>query len=336
MDQLPTELGSFSDTHQAHAMQLVVASNAMSSDAGGWVRTMDDTDLNLLVALDALLTEGSVARAAKRLRLSASAMSRTLSRLRLATGDPLLVRAGRGLVPTPRAIALHGRVGLLVQGAQEALRPVEALKLDSLETIFTLRTSDGFVENFGPALLARIARDAPGVRLHFVPKLDRSTAGLRDGSIDLDTGVVSSETGPEVRAQALFRDRFIGVVRQGHSLTHGPVTARRYAEERHILSPRGPGDRAPVDEALAALGLKRQVAAIVTGFASALALVRGSDLVAAVPERHTDNMRDGLFGFVLPFAPPQVTVSLLWHPRLDADPAHHWLRACIRDVCTGK
>ena len=149
---------------------------------------MDDTDLNLLVALDALLTEGSVTRAAERLRLSPSAMSRTLSRLRAATGDPLLVRAGRGLVPTPRAIELRERVSLLVQDARQVLRPARALDLGSLETMFTLRTSDGFVENFGSALLARLARDAPGVRLRFIPKLDRSTAGLRDGSIDLDTG----------------------------------------------------------------------------------------------------------------------------------------------------
>lgn len=297
---------------------------------------MDDTDLNLLIALDALLTEGSVAQAAERLRLSASAMSRTLSRLRAATGDPLLVRAGRGLVPTPRATALRERVSRLVQDAQETLRPANALDLGSLGTMFTLRVSDGFVENFGSALLARIARDAPNVRLRFIQKLDRSTVGLRDGSIDLDTGVVSSATGPEVRTQALFQDRFIGVVRQKHALTRGPITAGRYAAEKHILGPRGPADRGPIDEALAALGLERRVATVVTGFASALALVRGSDLVAAVPERHTNNMRDGLFSFLLPFAPAQMTVSLLWHPRLDADPAHRWLRACVRDVCSSE
>ncbi len=176
---------------------------------------MEDVDLNLLVALDALLAEGSVAKAAERLRLSASSMSRTLSRLRAATGDPLLVRTGRGLVPTPRASELRERVGRLVQEAQAVLRPTEALDLARLETTFSLRTSDGFVDNFGPALLARLASDAPGVRLHFVQKLDRHTTGLRDGGVDLETGVVSKVTGPEVRTQALFRDRFIGVTRPG-------------------------------------------------------------------------------------------------------------------------
>ncbi len=107
---------------------------------------MEDVDLNLLVALDALLAEGSVAKAAERLRLSASAMSRTLSRLQAATGDPLLVRTGRGLVPTPRASELRERVGRLVQEAQAVLRPTEALDLARLETTFSLRTSDGFVD----------------------------------------------------------------------------------------------------------------------------------------------------------------------------------------------
>ena len=301
--------------------------------AVGYTALVED-DLNLLVALDVLLAEGSVVKAAERLRLSASAMSRTLSRLRAAMGDPLLVRAGRGLVPTPRATELRERVSLLVHDARDVLRPAQALDLARLETLFTLRTSDGFVDNFGPALLARIATDAPGVRLQFIQKLDRHSTGLRDGSIDLETGVISEVTGPEVQTQALFRDRFIGVVRLGHALTYGRITAARYAAERHIVGPRGPSGRAPIDDALAGMGLERRITTVVNGFASALALVRGSDLVAAVPERHTDNMRGGLFSFPLPFTAPQVIVSLLWHPRVDANLAHRWLRACVADACS--
>src|SRR6476659_3789706 len=126
---------------------------------------MSTPDLNLLVTLDAVLAEGSVARAAERLRLSPSAMSRALARLRAATGDPLLVRAGRGLVPSPRAIELRERVGQLVHDAEAVLRPAAALDLARLDRSFTLRTSEGFVENFGAALLARVAAEAPGVRL---------------------------------------------------------------------------------------------------------------------------------------------------------------------------
>src|SRR6201996_5326782 len=113
---------------------------------------MANVDLNLLTALDALLAEGSVAGAARRLRLSSSAMSRALARLRAATGDPLLVRAGRGLVPTPRAIALRERVRPLVDDAEAVLRPAATLDLKRLTRIFTLRNREGFVETFGPAL----------------------------------------------------------------------------------------------------------------------------------------------------------------------------------------
>ena len=128
---------------------------------------MATPDLNLLVTLDVLLAEGSVARAAQRLRLSPSAMSRALARLRRTTGDPLLVRAGRGLVPTPRALALRERVGQLVQDGEAVLRPAEMLDLRQLTRTFTLRTREGFVENFGPDLIARVGAQAPGVRLCF-------------------------------------------------------------------------------------------------------------------------------------------------------------------------
>src|SRR5437667_3193994 len=160
---------------------------------------MSRPDLNLLVTLDVLLAEGSVARAARRLKLSPSAISRALARLREATGDPLLVRAGRGLVPTPRALELRARVGPLVQDAEAVLRPAEALDLKQLVRTFTLRTREGFVENFGPDLIARVGRQAPGVRLRFVPKPDKDSASLRDGTVDLETGVVGDTIGPEVR-----------------------------------------------------------------------------------------------------------------------------------------
>jgi DNA-binding transcriptional LysR family regulator len=294
---------------------------------------MSTPDLNLLVTLDVLLAEGSVARAARRLRLSPSAMSRALARLRETTGDPLLVRAGRGLVPTPRALELRERVGRLVQDGEAVLRPVEALDLQQLARTFTLRTSDGFVENFGPDLIERVGQEAPGARLRFVPKPDKDSASLRDGSVDLETGVVGTSIGPEVRAQALFRDRFIGVVRAGHVLGYGDITPSRYAAGRHILVSRRGLDKGPIDEALKPLGLERDIVTVVGGFATALALARGTDLIASVPERHTGNLRAGMHSFPLPLAMPQFTISMLWHPRQDADPAHRWLRGCVREVC---
>jgi DNA-binding transcriptional LysR family regulator len=294
---------------------------------------MPTPDLNLLVTLDVLLAEGSVARAAARLRLSPSAMSRALARLRATTGDPLLVRAGRGLVPTPRALELRERVGQLVQDGAAVLRPAKTLDLKQLVRTFTLRTREGFVENFGPELIARVERHAPGVRLRFVPKPDKDSAFLRDGTVDLETGVVGDTTGPEVRAQALFRDRFVGVVRMGHPLGKGRITASRYAAGRHIGVSRRGLDKGPIDEALKPLGLELEIVTFVGTFPAALALARASDLIASVPERHTGNLRAGMHSFPLPVATPEFTVSLLWHPRLDADPAHRWLRGQVREVC---
>jgi DNA-binding transcriptional LysR family regulator len=290
-------------------------------------------DLNLLITLDALLAEGSVARAAQRLRLSPSAMSRALARLRETIGDPLLVRAGRGLVPTPRALELREQVSQLVQHAEAVLRPAEQLDLKHLTRTFTLRTSDGFVENFGPALIARLGEQAPGVRLHFLQKLNKDSALLRDASVDLDTGVVGDTTSPEVRTRALFQDRFIGVVRPGHALSEGEITPARYASGRHILVSRRGRDSGPMDDALQSLGLARDIATIVGGFSAALALARASDLIATVPERHTQNLRAGLHSFLLPIPTPPITISMLWHPRMDADSAHRWLRDCVREVC---
>lgn len=290
-------------------------------------------DLNLLITLDVLLAEGSVAAAAKRLRLSPSAMSRALARLRETTGDPLLVRAGRGLVPTPRAVALREQVSRLVQEANAVLRPVQSLDMAQVARTFTLRTSEEFVENFGPALLARVAQDAPGVRLRFINKIDKDSTLLREGSVDLETGVVDPTASPEVLTQALFRDRLVGVVRSGHPLSRGDVSVERYAAGQHVYVSRRGQDRGQIDDALEAQGLTRQINTVVAGFATAIALARDTDLIASVPERYTAHQRQGLHSFALPLALPTFTVSMLWHPRLDADLAHRWLRGCLREVC---
>ncbi|WP_339492931.1 LysR family transcriptional regulator [Pseudomonas sp. EA_15y_Pfl2_R67] len=297
---------------------------------------MSSPDLNLLVTLDVLLSEGSVARAARRLQLSPSAMSRALARLRETTGDPLLVRAGRGLVPTPRALELREQVSHLVQQAQAVLRPVTTPDLGRLSRTFTLRTREGFVENFAIDLITRIHEQAPGVRLRFVEKTDRDSTALREGAVDLETAVVDKGTSPELRTQALFSDRLIGVVRAGHPLSQAAVSAAGYAAGGHVgVSMRGL-DHGLIDQALAALNLSREIVTTVPGFSSALGLARSSELIASVPERYTASLRTGLYSFALPFAVPGFTIAMLWHPRMDADPVHRWLRGCLREVCARK
>ena len=297
------------------------------------LRIMAHPDLNLLVTLDVLLAEGSVARAARRLRLSPSAMSRSLARLRATTGDPLLVRAGRGLVPTPRAIELRARVAQIVEDGRAVLRRTERLDLARLDRVFTLRTSEGFTENFGAELVARVASLAPHVRLRLIRKPDKESAALREGAADLETGVVESTTGPELRMHLLFEDRYVGVVRAKHPLAKGKITVERYLAGRHISVSRLGTDRGRVDEAVMALNAERAVSAYVDGFAGALALARGSDLIATIPERHTGVLRTGMHTFALPFATPTLPVSLLWHPRMQADAAHRWLRELVVETC---
>jgi DNA-binding transcriptional LysR family regulator len=296
---------------------------------------MANADLNLLIALDALLAEGSVVGAARRLGLSASAMSRTLIRLREATGDPLLVRAGRRMVLTPHAEALRQRTPNAVHEARALLRP-SATDPDfgALQHTFTIRANDGFVEAFGAALIGAISAIAPGVCLRFAPKIEKTDTFLREGTADLEIGVLSN-MGPEVRLQALFRDRFVGVVRKGHPLaTEQPLTAERYVAFDHVVASRRGLKTGPVDVALAALGLKRKVVAVVPSFPAALAVARSSDLIALVPGTFLGNPPDaGIHPFSLPITTEQITVSQMWHPRMELDPAHRWLRQLVLAVC---
>lgn len=173
------------------------------------------------------------------------------------------------------------------------------------------------------------------MRLRFEQKASRDSAGLRDGSVDLETGVVGVATSPELRESRLFTDRFVGVVHSGHPLSRGRISARRYASGLHIAISRRGRDKGPADEGLLAHGLERDVVTMVADFSMALALARDSELIATVPERHTGSLRTGMHTFTLPFAVPPITVSMLWHPRMHADPVHRWFRERVREVCAG-
>jgi len=303
---------------------------------------MTNIDLNLLTSLDALLAEGTVVGAARRLGLSASAMSRTLARLRVATGDPLLVRAGRGMVPTPHATELRERVRDLAQDAQSVLRPVVAfLNLAELNRTFTIRSSASFVEVFAAHLVTAVSAVAPNVRLHFAPKPDKDVRALREGLVDLEIGVLG-RSGPEVRLQTLFRDHFVCAFREGHPLLgRGRITARRYAACGHVVASRRGHERGPVDDALAELGLSRTVVVVVPSFRVALAVASVSDLVAlvtgsffrATQGQQTKSNPAAIRSLPLPVRTEAITVSQMWHPRFDADPAHRWLRGLVLAIC---
>jgi DNA-binding transcriptional LysR family regulator len=299
---------------------------------------MADPDLNLLIALDALLAEGSVAGASRRLGLSASAMSRTLTRLRAATNDPLLVRAGRHMVLTPHAEQLRERVRATAYDARSVLSPSSVdFDASALERTFTIRANDGFVEVFGAALIAEVINAAPGVRLRFAPKAEKSSTWLREGLADLEIGVVG-EMGPEVRLQALFRDRFVGIVREGHPLSSGDaLTPAQYVAFGHVVASRKGDVSGPVDKALALLGIERRIVAVVPSFTAVATVVQSSDLIGLVPGAFLLDAGDGrCHAFELPVSTPGITISQMWHPRMDADAAHRWLRERVLGVCRGR
>jgi len=297
---------------------------------------MSDPDFNLLVALDILLAEASVAGAARRLNLSTSAMSRTLSRLREVTGDPILVRAGRNMVLTPWAEASRDRARNAVHEARAVLQPsLETLKVENLARLFTIRANDGFVVAFGPALIAAVAEAAPDVCIRFAPKPEKTSRFLREGLVDLEIGV-QSNMGPEIRLQRLFQDRFVGAVRKAHPLASLPkIGVEEYVAWGHVVAAPDGSLHGFVDDALAESGLKRKVASVVPGFPTALSVALASDLIAMVPALYLINqqMTEQLHVFELPFKTRTITVSQMWHPRMERDPGHRWLREKIKAVC---
>ncbi|MFG2402303.1 LysR family transcriptional regulator [Streptomyces lydicus] len=290
-------------------------------------------DLNLLTALDALLEEESVTAAADRLGLSGPAMSRALGRIRRTIGDPVLVRAGRRMVPTPRALEIRAEVRGLVEAAHRLLAPSAPADPAQLARVFTLSAHDLFVSAVGPRLVALAAEEAPQVVLRFLGESHVDVPVLRDGAADLELGIIGPRE-PEIRTEHLFNDRGVAVVRAGHPLTTARLTARRYADAPHINFSRRGRLTGPIDAALAELGLRRRVIATVPTFAASLLMVRDSDAVGLANEvTAASTVRGlGLCTLPIPFDLPPMEVAMAWHPRQDADPGHRWLRGLVRRV----
>lgn len=302
---------------------------------------MNTYDLNLLTALDALLATGSVTQAAERMHLSTPAMSHTLARIREAFGDPILVRAGRKLVPTPRALALIEPVRQLLAQAQALRAPTDAQDLAGVRRRFVVRAPEGIAVVFGARLSLALEADMPLASLQFLPETHQDPSALRDGRIDVDLGSFRT-IDPETEALVLSQQELVGAVRAGHPLLEGKgkrtglgrQAVERFAAARHVdVTPR-PGEVSAVDTALAAVGRQRQVALLVPSTFSALIAASRSDLVACAPERTTRSMAAslGLTVFDLPIDVQHGPMRMTWHPRHNADPAHHWLRECLQRI----
>jgi len=287
-------------------------------------------DLNLLVALDALLEENSVAAAADRLHLSPPAMSRTLTRIRRATGDDILVRTGRTMTPTPRALELRDEARELVRRGTAVLTPVRTLDLGTLERRFTLRAHDALAGALAPRLIAAAA-GAPGVRFRLLAEPSADLADLARGHTDLEVGAAGPGR-PEVAAETIGADRMVTVFRAGHPLAAGELTPERFAGAGHVSVSRRGRLHGAVDDALAERGLSRRVLAAVPTTAAALDLVAQTDLLTVVAERvcRAACARLGLAARPIPFRLPDTPVIVAWHHRYDTDPAHGWLRTQVR------
>ncbi|MGW0521784.1 LysR family transcriptional regulator [Crossiella sp. NPDC003009] len=293
----------------------------------------DQLDLNLLRVFDALLQDGSVTAAAERLHLSIPATSRALGRLRRAMGDPILVRAGRGLAPTPFALRTAPRVRSLLEEAAALISADREITPGELKRTFTIRINDGVAATLATAVVEATAAVAPGVVLRFVTEGSESIEALRDGSVDLDIGAGQESTAPDLRTTLLYRERAVGIVHADSPLARvRKPTLAQLCEHPHVSASRRGRARGPLDEVLEAEGLRRHVATVVPTAAVALLLVAASRQVGLVPQRLAEQFGEALNlrWFPIPARLPGTGVRLCWHARLDADPAQRWLRETIR------
>lgn len=296
-------------------------------------------DLNLLISLDALLEEGSVVGAARRMNLSPPAMSRTLARIRETVGDPIFVQAGRKMVPTPRALELRGAVREAVERASQLLAPSAEIDLGTLDKQFNVRANDIFVGLHSSRLLEEMARGMPRAMLRFMPEEDDiDDDALRSGRIDLFISA-SRRLGPEIRVQPLFTTTFVGLARDDHPIFDDDITPERFARWPHIGVSRRGKSAGPIDDALAARGLARQVLLVVPTPYAAIFALQASDLILPLPEhlaRGAVRAELGVRAFELPVPLETVLITQAWHPRFQSDPAHQWLRRVVRGLCTGQ
>lgn len=294
-------------------------------------------DLNLIVALDALLQERNVTRAAARLGITQSATSHALARLRAVTGDALLVRTSKGMVPTVRAEALGPPVRRALEEMTRALAPPTSFDPRTARLRFTLGTSDYGELVLLPKLVELLTREAPGIDLR-VRSIGREIAApLGSAAIDLAVApIVAPEEASGLLRRRLFDEGFVCVVRRGHPLAGKKLTVARFAAASHALISPGEQEGGFVDDALARMGLARRVAVMVPHFLIAPHLVATSDLVLTLARRVADALAKPLRLAVL--LPPKelslasFTMTAMWHERTQNDPAQRWIREKLAEV----
>ncbi|MFE7122002.1 LysR family transcriptional regulator [Streptomyces sp. NPDC057654] len=293
----------------------------------------EQLDLNLLRVFDALMDTRSVTAASARLHLSAPATSRALGRLRRAMNDQILVRAGRGLVPTPFAQRSAARVKALLEEASGLRADPAGNDPGAWRRTFAIRVNDGLTPVLAPRLTRLVAAEAPRVRLRFVAQDSKEADPLRDGSLDLDVGVAGPPP-PDLHTEPLFADHFVALVAADSALGRAPhLTIDDLCAHPHISASRRGLARGPLDEALHRLGRARTVSAVVPSYAVAVLMALEENVVCLVPlllAQHLVERRVPFRWHTIPLDLPSAQVEFRWHHRLDADPASRWLRGKMR------
>lgn len=305
-------------------------------------RSLRTFDLNLLKVFDAVMGERSLTRAAHQLALTQPAISNALRRLREAVGDELLVRQGRGLEPTPRALELWPAVRSVLERLQDTLTPT-AFDPAQARTTFVLTLADSTAAELMPPLVDAIAQQAPGVSLRVVPLTTRDPRKLlQDGHADLAIGnfpSVLADLGERAAADGavpflhhrLFVGDYVCVMRPDHPLAGETLTLENFCAARHMLVSFSGRAYGFVDEALASLQKSRRVVLTVNQFFTAGRVVINSDLLTVLP-RHfvgVTGFADQLVMRELPFRVAPIQIDALWHPRHHGSSAHAWLRQLV-------
>lgn len=290
-------------------------------------------DLNLLVVLDALLTEAHVTRAAATIGLSQSAMSSALGRLRALLGDELLVRTATGMQPTPRALELAQPLRQLLRQAERLLASDHAFDPKTASLRLRVRMSDVLEYLLLPKLLANLRRDAPHIALDIVhlPPLPTLTA-LQADEVDLAVSMELDHAGA-IRSTPLFRDRMVCVLDRHHPAARGAMTLERFLEAPHLKVSMNPNDGRYVDTALSGMHQARHVALNVPQWLVVPHLLKGSAMIAVMSERLARGFADDNLAIRdLPFSSAALNWSLYWHRRYDNAPPQTWLRAQFQAV----
>jgi len=301
------------------------------------MRDIRRIDLNLLVALEALLEEKSVTRAADRLALTQPTVSAMLARLRKLFGDPLFVRTQRGILPTPRAAAL---APALKQWLAEARALVADERFEPATAALTasLCANDYIQSALIVPFIERLRREAPQAQLAVrSPQFSDVAAMLADGDLDLCVTTTPEIPEADLRSRVLYEERYVCVVRSRHPLkARKTVTVDQFCRYPHaMVSPTEGRFVGPVDRALAQVGRRRRVVLAAPGFLILPEILQTDDLIAVVPERILRGRMSGLRTFAPPVAVPGFNVVLLWHQRLHEDAAHRWLRELLADTARG-